>query len=410
MKKIMIMSLGGSPEPLKKSLAEHQPDIVIFFASHDSIIKSGEIFKDLATKPKIETEITENPNSLYECYVTAKRCVARAAKHEMPEQDIIVDYTGGTKVMSAALLLATAGHDFGFNYVGGDARSKDGLGVVQNGHEKMYADISPWSVFAEEERRQIVTLFNARRYGAVIQIIDNYRRGLPSQIESYFKFVRHLSIGFLFWDQFQHKRALDCLKKGVEALDQHQKYYPSDHYDQLKNELLQHIEYLTRLLEKTNQMKNFDVILVKDLINNARRRIQDKSYDDAAARIYRALELYGQICFEKAMDCTNDKVKPTKIPQPLHDEFIRKYRDPQTNLMKLPLHATFEVLKTMGHEAGKRFFDILENIKNIQSTRNKSILAHGIQPVTEHAAQSIMETVTDFVQMKEYFDFPVLRE
>ena len=410
MKKIMILSLGGSPEPLRKSIAEHQPDILIFFASHDSVIKSGEVLQGLATKPKTETEIAENPNSLYECYKAAKRCVDRAARHELPEQDIIVDYTGGTKVMSAALLLATAGHSFGFNYVGGDMRSKDGLGVVQNGHEQMYEDMNPWAAFAEEERRQIITLFNARRYGAVIQIMENYNRGLPPQIESYFKFVRQLSNGFLFWDQFQHKKALDCLQKGVAALDQHLKYYPGDLYDQLKEELQHHIEYLSNLLRKTNQMQNFDAIIIKELINNARRRIQDKSFDDAAARIYRALELYGQLCFQKAMGCSNDKAKPEKIPQALRDEFIRKYCDPHTNLMKLPLQATFMVLQSAGHVEGQRFFECEKKIKDIQSSRNHSILAHGIQPVTEHSAQSIMETVTDFVQMNEYFNFPALRE
>jgi len=124
MKKAMIMSLGGSPDPLKKSLLEHQPDVVIFFASHDSILKAGDVLQDAVIKPKTETEITENPNSLYECYKAAKKCVERAARHDIPEQDIIVDYTGGTKVMSAALLLATAGRAFGFNYVGGDERSK----------------------------------------------------------------------------------------------------------------------------------------------------------------------------------------------------------------------------------------------------------------------------------------------
>ncbi|HOU51741.1 MAG: TIGR02710 family CRISPR-associated protein [Smithella sp.] len=410
MKKVMIMSLGGSPEPLRKSLAEHQPHILIFFASHDSVIKSGEVLQGLATKPKTETEITENPNSLYECYKAAKRCIDRAARREIPEQDIIVDYTGGTKVMSAALLLATAGHAFGFNYVGGDERSKDGLGVVQNGHEQMYEDMNPWAAFAEEERRQIVTLFNARRYTAVIQILDLCKRQLPAQIGAFFQFVRPLANGFLFWEQFRHKEALDCLKKGATLADDYLKHYADEHYTRLREELQNHINYLADLLTKTNGMQISNMILIKELINNARRRMDDKRFDDAAARIYRALELYGQICFEKTVGCANDRVKPAKIPEELREEFIRKYRDPQTDMMKLPLQATFTVLRAAGHDAGQRFFECEKKIKDIQSARNKSILAHGIQPVSERAAQSILETVTDFVQMKEYFDFPALRE
>ena len=409
MKKVMILSLGGSPEPLKKSIAEYQPEHLIFFASHDSVLKSGEVLEIKDYKPqKIETQITEDPNSLYECYKAARECVDRATRTGVLENDILVDYTGGTKVMSAALLLATVGFDFSFNYVGGDTRSKNGLGIVQDGHEKMYPDMNPWSAFAEEEKRQIVTLFNARRYSSVIQIMNLCTRELPAQINLFFKFVRMLATGFLYWEQFRHKEAHDCLKKGMVLLDEYLQHYPSNVYQQLEDELIKHIDFLENLLSKTRNLQTYDNILIKELINNARRRIEDKRFDDASARIYRALELYGQICFEKKIGSSNDKVKPGKIPDQLRDEFNRKYLDPQLGLMKLPLQATFAVLRVAGHEAGIRFFSLEDKIKNIQIARNKSILAHGIQPVGEHAACSILDTVTDFVQMKEFFDFPKL--
>ena len=76
--------------------------------------------------------------------------------------------------------------------------------------------------------------------------------------------------------------------------------------------------------------------------------------------------------------------------------------------LKLPLSATFEYLEAVGHEAGKRFVEKKDKIKNIQSNRNKSILAHGINPVTEKAIQSIFNAVSDFVQVNDFFDFPEL--
>ncbi len=48
----MLMTLGGSPEPLKKSIAEYKPDQIIFLASHDSVSLTGEILKFLDYKPK----------------------------------------------------------------------------------------------------------------------------------------------------------------------------------------------------------------------------------------------------------------------------------------------------------------------------------------------------------------------
>lgn len=43
MSALMIISLGGSPEPLKKSIAKHKPDRIVFLASYDNIcIQAGE--------------------------------------------------------------------------------------------------------------------------------------------------------------------------------------------------------------------------------------------------------------------------------------------------------------------------------------------------------------------------------
>jgi hypothetical protein len=53
-------------------------------------------------------------------------------------------------------------------------------------------------------------------------------------------------------------------------------------------------------------------------------------------------------------------------------------------------------------------FDRKKEIKNIQSNRNASILAHGIKPVSAKAVNSIFKTVSDFVQTTDFFDFPLL--
>lgn len=408
MTKMMIMSLGGSPEPLQKSILEHQPEKIVFLASHDSILKAGEILSVLTAKPSVETEITENPNIMFECYKAARKCVERVRKSGTAPEDVLVDYTGGTKVMTAALILATIGEPYQFNYVGGELRNKDGLGTVVSGHEKMFPEMSPWSIFAEEERRQIITLFNSRRYASVIQIIDQCKRELPQQIKNFFQFLRPVAQGFLHWEQFNHRSALDSMRKGITHMDEYLTHYPNEDLQGFADKTRQCFVVLTAILEGTRDMTRYDFILIEDLLNNARRRMADRRYDDAAARIYRALELYGQICFEKTIGCGTDKVKVASIPEAIRDEFKRKYKDPQNDLLKLPLQATYKVLQLAGHDAGIRFFQCEKKIKDIQSSRNRSILAHGIQPVNEHTANSIFETVAEFVQVKDFLDFPHL--
>jgi len=407
--KIMLMTLGGSPEPLAKSIKVHKPEKVLFLASHDSVTISGDVFNHLDFKPTIEFEITEDPNLLFECYKAARRCVDRVKRSNTSSEDILVDYTGGTKVMTAALILATIGEPYSFNYVGGDLRNKDGVGTVIDGHEKMFAEMSPWSIFAEEERRQVVTLFNRRRFASVLEIIECCAWELPLQIEQYFSFVRPMAEGFLFWEQFNHQAALKRLDRGLLALKNYLKaHHSTTELEAFSEQVKGCREFLDRVIADTHGLKKIHFLLVEDLLNNARRRIMEKRYDDATARIYRALELYGQVFFEEVAGCSNAKVKPELIPEKLRQEFVRKYRDPGSHLLKLPLTATFRYLNVVGHDAGARYFKREEELKKITSNRNQSILAHGIKPVSEKAINSIFETVSGFVQARDFFAFPVL--
>lgn len=409
MSKLMIMSLGGSPEPLITSIDAHRPEKIFFLASHDSVALAGEILKGREPKPAAVYEITDDPNSMFESYKAARRCVDRAVKTGALPEDVVVDYTGGTKVMTAALILATIGRPYRFNYVGGEQRNKNGLGTVIDGCEKMFAEMNPWSVFAEEERRQVVTLFNRRRYSAVDEIIRiASERELPREIDEYFRFIRPLAAGFLFWEQFSHEKAEEAIGKGMKYLNDYLRNYGDSQLEPFAATVGRCKEQLDRIIRETSNLKKLHPILVDDLLNNARRRLADGRCDDAAARIYRALELYGQIEFERVAGCLNSNVPKDAIPETLRDEFISRYADPQSGAIKLPLHATFRYLKETGQASGNRYFENIKAIKKIQSSRNDSILAHGINPVSDNAGRSIFETVSRFVQFQTIFDFPML--
>lgn len=405
----MIISLGGSAEPLKKSLSLYNPEKIVFLASHDSVSLAGDVLAACEKKPKAVYEITENPNSMFECYKAARRCVDRATRAGVPLQDVVVDYTGGTKVMTAALVLATIGGPYRFNYVGGDRRAKDGLGVVIDGHEKVYSEMNPWSVFAEEERRQVVILFNRRRYSSVIEIIERCtQNSLPEEIVLYFDFVKLLAEAFMYWEQFNHVLARRKMLKGAAALELFVRRFPDPEMEPLQRQLTASEQYLNKIIDVTDNMKVLHPVLIDDILNNARRRMDDKSFDDAAARMYRALELYGQIVFLEAVGCSNSAVTPDVLPEKIRERFTTKYLDREAGILKLPLQATFEFLDTIGHEAGRRFFANKKEMEKIQMNRNLSILAHGITPVTDHAAAVVWEIVFRFVQFESNFDFPKL--
>lgn len=407
--KLMIMTLGGSTEPLKKSLAFHKPGHVIFMASHDTVSLAGDIIKSLDYRPVVQYEITEDPNRMFECYKKARNCIDRVRRSGVARNDVMVDYTGGTKVMTAAIILAAAGNAFRFHYVGGRDRTKDGVGVVVNGKETFFQEASPWALFAEEERRQVITLFNGRNYAACIEIIRNAcQKILPTEIRSYFQFILPLCKGYLSWDQFKHKDALRYLLKGIERLSDRLADYPDKSLTNFLEEIQPCLNFLDQLLKETDEMKKFHRIIIDDLLNNAARRIEDGRFDDASARIYRALELYGQIHFLEITGFSNSKVDPGAVPPELGEFFIERHRDSNSGKLKLGLSATFEFLKAKGHPAGIAFFEKIAEMKKIQSSRNKSILAHGIAPVTEKGARSLLAMVREFAGATDVVMFPKL--
>lgn len=147
----MILSVGGTPGPILASLNRQIPELVCFFVSLESRKSlDTDILPPLAFRPRhydwIETPSAED---LLECYRVLTRELPRPAeKWKVPLGEFAVDYTGGTKTMSVALTLATVQSVSRYTYVGGTERTKDGLGVVVDGKERMLHQTNPWDALA----------------------------------------------------------------------------------------------------------------------------------------------------------------------------------------------------------------------------------------------------------------------
>ena len=164
MPKALIVSLGGTPDPIIKSIEEHKPDYLYFFSSQESNTKEYPNIKkkldEMGIFPKIESVIVDDINDLVHCYEKAHEMASKIEKQGLSTEDVVVDYTGGTKTMSAALVLATVTKFTKFSYVGGKERTKEGLGIVISGTEEIKTALSPWQVLLVEGRKKIALFFN----------------------------------------------------------------------------------------------------------------------------------------------------------------------------------------------------------------------------------------------------------
>jgi CRISPR-associated protein (Cas_Cas02710) len=129
MPKILIVTVGGSFQPIATSIHSLQPDRVIFIASDGEKGSKSQVIGEgtpceirrgaevLERLPNIPTQVglgknfqsdrdlilIQNPDDLAECYRKIKGCIESL---QQDSNEIMADYTGGTKTLSASMVLA----------------------------------------------------------------------------------------------------------------------------------------------------------------------------------------------------------------------------------------------------------------------------------------------------------------
>jgi len=397
----MIISVGGTPAPIVKSISEYKPEFISFFASQDTCDKvfeiKQEVIKNDGSKMSSEITLADDVNDLFHCFEKAEEAVSRVLSKGFKKNEVIVDYTGGTKNMSVALALAAVTHGFSFSYVGGKERTKEGVGIVVNGTEQIYKNINPWDFLAVEERKKIALLFNAYQFRAAKALVDEILERSTS-FKSVFKKLGFMIEGYYNWDLFRHKIALDNFRRA--KLDE------LIEIDELSiRPFVQATAGLINLLEKIISVaQKPHLVYILDLYTNAERRYEEGKVDDAILRLYRLVEMVAQERLFNKYGIDHSNVKTDNIPEKIRDRYIREYRSKRDGKIKIPQTAAFELLFELGDEIGKIFKENKNKFLDIQSSRNYSYLAHGFS----YSKDRTYLMLRDFVLDLKIFDIDKL--
>ncbi len=387
----MVVTVGGSTKPIERSIFEHRPEFVSFFASQDTCDLIAQIKSSLeAQGVSIKSEVTlaDDVNDLLHCHEKAEEAVQRVMRRGYERDNVIVDYTGGTKNMSVALALAAITHGVSFSYVGGSERTKSGVGVVVDGHEIVYKSINPWDFLAVEEKKKIALLFNQYQFKAANDLIDGLLEK-SSKYKSLFRKISFLIDGYQNWDLFRHKDAQKAFDRAkieeiMESDDSSLKAFARATQERLP--------FLNEIIARAKKPSVFSIL---DMFSNAERRFEEGKVDDAVLRLYRLVEMVAQekLMNSYAIDVSN--ARKDQIPESLRDEFVKNHTGAHDNKIKLPMTAAFRLLGELGDETGKIFTAGEGRFRDIQSSRNHSYLAHGFESSKETTYIKLRDFILD---------------
>lgn len=420
--KSLILSCGGSPEPLIFCINNYKPEFTYFLCSNDSVDIANDIAKNCnLSDNQFNCNVVENHESLEDCFAKSREIIKELQKDY---DNVHVDFTGGTKPMVSGLVLAAIGENCTYSYVGSQnsqARDKNGLGVVQDGFELIKNQRDPYDVFAVMEFEKGMDFFNSYQFEAAKTNFKQASEKLESiELKELSEIYLELVEVYDKWDKFKNvkgkKLTLNFLLKNIlEKINNSQnvKNHFIEYYPEFIPKIEQNIKFLDLKLSKKGRIKPKNVhYYLPDLLNNAYRRIEEGKYDDAVARLYRSIELIAQMSLSEKNIINEDNlwknsefsinvldvdlIATFEVQETLETFFeYNKSKRYGNKTFRLALKNSYELLESLGSDFAADYLND-DDLKTNITSRNRSILAHGLQPIDKEKAETLYSQVLSY--------------
>jgi CRISPR-associated protein (TIGR02710 family) len=404
---LLVCTVGGTPDPLVKSLLHWQPARIIFVPSaqtraHVDAVLRG--YSEHAGQPLspgcYRICPVEDAEELQGCLRVVKEL-----DHEVTDwigrggdYQVVADFTAGTKCMSAALALQARRWPCQFSYVGGARRTKDGVGVVEAGSERVIHSANPWDALGFQAVEEFIGLFDQQAFAPARAIADKAMRNVSQQSRKReLNALKILAEAYDAWDRFDHKGARSKVQESVKYDNDLQAVLGQPKVNQVRSCTAAHIDYLGKLVEGNSPSMQH----VVDLLANARRRKAEGRIDDAVARLYRAIESLAQVALAERYQINNTKqVLLERVPEPLHAQWISRA---EQGMVFLALQDAYALLNALGDELGAKFkqLELHDRQKSPLAARNQSILAHGFERVSDKVFEQLWKAALQLAAIQE---------
>jgi CRISPR-associated protein (TIGR02710 family) len=279
--------------------------------------------------------------------------------------------------MSAAVGVQASRWPCIFSYVGGGERTKEGVGVVVSGAEKVVFQANPWDALGHQAVEDFIVLFDQHAFLAAANVaaMAKMRVNRPDRKRE-LAALEQLAKAFDAWDRFDHRlssNTLDSVAKSANDL----RAALINKGDRVVDGVMRLAEHLRALCDSAAPCRHH----VLDLLANAKRRKEEGRFDDAVARLYRAIEALAQVILKERHGIeSTEEVPVERLPEDLRVAWASRA---EQGVVKLGLQDAYALLAALKDPLGEKFRNAaLDGPKSPLIARNRSILAHGFTTVS----------------------------
>ena len=436
----LVLSVGTSYEPLVLNIMLLQPKKILFLYTR----RSEQVLNKIVHYCGLEVHRFQKKLVDEKDPLTIYREIKASYLEWGAPDKIYIDFTGGTKAMSAAAAMAGALVNIQLIYVGTDHYLTDFRKPDPGSEELLYID-NPITVFGDLEIEKAMVLFNEHNYAGAREKLGHLKDSVPEpDMRQQLEFACLLAEAYEAWDALDFVAASEkmdklntCLKRDART---HGQFLMMD-YRELLGRQGDLLRCLYHIPEKIADRKQAEILSDKDIMtalmftmyqNASIREFQEK-YDMASLLMYRLLEMieqrrlmeyglyasrmdyvkldYGKIQIKEYASLEKINENLIRIKEAVFRRAASPYLPDQVSLLE-----GYMLLLAMGDgicqiDSG-RPIDFIKKTRSMVYLRNNSIFAHGLGPVGRDDYMKFSKFVTGVFQKYcglEKIDFHKIR-
>jgi CRISPR-associated protein (TIGR02710 family) len=394
--KALLIAFGDDAPAAVYSINRLKPELLCFF-----VPESAKTLVETAVQPHIaqmprkwDWVVTPDPHRFMTSFQSLTQTLPDLLRAwEVQPGEVVLDLTGATPAMAAALTLAGLAFSSRVVTVGqaGTTLPADSETIVVEGRERVWMQGNPWDEAAVQSRREGCDRFNRGDFNAAAALFRQIELRISGGQKPLYHAFADVAEGYSLWERFQYRQAWDKLKIAVKALEMCSVWGGPAGLKSVLPAIKQNAGFLEKLVLDPLEVKE---AVAYDLLAHARRRADvDHDAETATMTLLRALEAFAQHRLFKQHRIKTWDVQPEQLPEALREPCRTCFLEDVDGKYKLPLQAQFRALAGLGDQMGQTFLAQWPKMKPLLDAAGQALLGHGFEPIKAERFQQLYDIV-----------------